>query len=786
VGRLLALIAALALGGLIAWRVQTPPRPEPASAPATHYSAERAFSDIAVIARAPHPVGSAEHAVVRDHILARMAQLGLAPRIQQSAAMAVAEGERTRVYGARVENLIGVLPGRDRALPALALMAHYDSVAGSPGAADDAAGVASALEIVRAIKAEGVPARDVAVVITDGEEPGLLGATGFFRDDPLAKHLGFVLNMEARGGGGRALMFETGRDAGADIDLLRKVARQPQALSLTSFLYARMPNDTDFTLARNAGVPGFNYAWLGRAFDYHSPTSTPAALDRHALQDMGDQVLAAASSLAFAAALPPRAPDKVYGQVFGDLLVAYPPLFGWALIALIAVFLGVAIWRARAIAPVPPGEIARGAGAALFAAIGAAAVLHFARLASGAGFGWLEQRVLLAQPVRWEACVLLLAAGFLILSAAELARGRRAAVALPLLAGLGACVFAGMDRAALGLGLAAGVIGLFAYGRPVSRPAGWAGVLLISLVAATAVQIAAPAVAPVFAWPLLAASAAAAATALSARERRPYMLFLALVASLGLGWIGGVGHIIHLALDAPALLAIPVWTAAALVWPLAQPVEGAPPARLAGPLLIAAGLAVLFAVRFDPPWSVRHPQAVAVGYRFDDDHNTAWRTADVRTPWTDAILRAGGGEITPDPDSARPRYIAPAPMLDHPHVLVRQEAGGVLTFSAPARELRIELKPEGPATLAEVSGGPVAVTLKPDAWTVVTWSAPALEGLSLRLTGPAGGPPPPVAVRYAARIDDLPGTAAPPMPARMMGFEESGTSRVVGTYRAAW
>nr|QQZ51290.1 hypothetical protein JKL49_09545 [Phenylobacterium glaciei] len=36
------------------------------------------------------------------------------------------------MIGGVVENLIGVLPGKDRKAPALALMAHYDSVPGSP------------------------------------------------------------------------------------------------------------------------------------------------------------------------------------------------------------------------------------------------------------------------------------------------------------------------------------------------------------------------------------------------------------------------------------------------------------------------------------------------------------------------------------------------------------------------------------------------------------------------------------------------------------------------------
>jgi acetylornithine deacetylase/succinyl-diaminopimelate desuccinylase-like protein len=53
--------------------------------------------------------------------------------------------------GYRVRNLVGQLPGRDPTAAPVVLMAHYDSVPGSPGAADDATGVAAVLEAVRAI-----------------------------------------------------------------------------------------------------------------------------------------------------------------------------------------------------------------------------------------------------------------------------------------------------------------------------------------------------------------------------------------------------------------------------------------------------------------------------------------------------------------------------------------------------------------------------------------------------------------------------------------------------------
>src|SRR5690606_6995658 len=133
---------------------------------------------------------------------------------------------------------------------------------------------------------------------------------------------------EARGGGGRVQMFQTGPENGEAIGLLRRTAVRPAATSLFGFVYERMPNDTDFTEARNAGITGLNYAFIGRQFDYHSPTSTPEALDQGSLQDLGDQVLATAAAMAFAPALPDKAPNAVYAHTFGDLMIAYPPVAG--------------------------------------------------------------------------------------------------------------------------------------------------------------------------------------------------------------------------------------------------------------------------------------------------------------------------------------------------------------------------------------------------------------------------------------------------------------------------
>ncbi|WP_411288957.1 M20/M25/M40 family metallo-hydrolase [Phenylobacterium sp.] len=793
-GRLLALAAALIAAALIAWWGERTPEPVAASAPATAFSAERAMADVRVIARVPHPMGSPENQQVRDYLVGRMTALGLSPQVRRDNAYThrTVRGD-VFVSGGAVENVIGVLPGRDRSLPAVALMAHYDSVPGSPGAADDAAGVAAALEIARAVKAQGVPARDLMLVITDGEESGLLGANAFFKRDPLARRIGLLLNMEARGGGGRVQMFETSAGNGPLIDLLSRTGEQPTSSSLSVFIYEKMPNDTDFTESKKVGVSGLNYAFIGRQFDYHSATSTPANLDRGTLQDLGDQVLATGRAAAFATTLPGKGEDAVYSQVFGDLIFAYPAWGGWLVLLVAAGLIAVGVSRARRIEPLVWTDIARGAGATLFAVLGSAAVLHFARRATGADFGYVEQRFLLAQVSRWEAAVMLLAVGFLVMAAAELARGRRKVALVPLAAGIAGSALGGFDQTGLILGVAAALVAVAAYGRPVGRAGAWTGVLTISLVAAVAAQIAAPATAYMFAWPLLLAGVGAAASAMSCRRGPATLALLGLLAALGLAWIAGTAHGLFLGLDMPELLAATVWLAAILIWPLAQPEEGAPPARLVGPVLLVAGLAVLVAVRLNTPWDARYPQAVHVAYHLDQDTGRAWRVSSLaRTPWVNAVLTADGGAVARRDTWAlrRPHEAAPArpePMAAPTLSLAAQPDGSLVLAALPpagARQISVQLRANTAVAIENIAGLPFSASLKPGSWSRVSWEAsPQGFGMRLRPAGPGA-----LDVRYVATWDDWPtgAQALPAQPKAQMGFDTSGSTIVSGTRRFTW
>eukprot|EP01035_Chromulina_nebulosa_P027663 gene27663-36412_t len=67
-----------------------------------------------------------------------------------------------------------------------------------------AANIRRYAEIVRerSILRKLIAASDEIVILTDGEEAGLLGAELFFAEHPLRKRIGLLINLESRGGGG--------------------------------------------------------------------------------------------------------------------------------------------------------------------------------------------------------------------------------------------------------------------------------------------------------------------------------------------------------------------------------------------------------------------------------------------------------------------------------------------------------------------------------------------------------------------------------------------------------
>jgi len=357
-------------------RTTVPPRPMPATAPTTDFSADRALQHVEQIARAPHGMGTAEHDRVRDYIVAQLRLLGLEPRIQTTTAV----GTRYRESGL-VQNILVRLPGRDAGGKAVLIAVHYDGVEAGPAAADDGAGSAAVLETLRALRARQAPlAHDVIALFTDGEESGLIGAAAFVREDPWARDVAIALNFEARGTSGRSYMFETGPGNLDAVRVLRTADDAVTAGSVFSTIYRTLNNDTDLSELALLDIPALNFAFADGVERYHTSHDDLAHLNRGSLQHHGMQMLALAAAFADVALPRPRTGDAVFFDLPLIGLAVYPQWLAAPFAVLLLLFAGVVVRRPR-----------RGV-------IAAAGVM----LAAVAVSGLLASQVRLSGPAAWS------------------------------------------------------------------------------------------------------------------------------------------------------------------------------------------------------------------------------------------------------------------------------------------------------------------------------------------------------------------------------------------------
>jgi len=326
----------------------TPSKNNFKNVPPTEFSTARAFAKLKTLAIKPHFVGSDNHNKVRDLLFKDLQKLGLQPVIQTQMAL----NKKWRA-AAKTQNIIARIKGSGSG-KALLLLSHYDSSPHSSiGGSDDGAGIITILEGIRAYLAKGTqPKNDIIIVFSDAEELGLLGATAFVHHHPWAKDVGLVINFEARGSGGPSYMLlETN---GGNEKLIKQFSlanpSYPDANSLMYSIYKMLPNDTDLTVFRKDGnINGFNFAFIGDHFDYHTAQDTPKRLDKKTLAHQGTYIMPLLSYFANANLTHLNSKnDYVYFNFPLFKLVHYPyryivPFFIIAIIwFLIALFFGLA------------------------------------------------------------------------------------------------------------------------------------------------------------------------------------------------------------------------------------------------------------------------------------------------------------------------------------------------------------------------------------------------------------------------------------------------------------
>jgi len=721
--RLALLPLVLCAAAALALWANLPPNPNVAGRQ-TGFDLARARAGVAAIASAPHPVGSPEHARVRDIVAENLRALGFDVEIQSG--FGVRQGTRGdhAIATAPVDNIIAVLPGRDRATPAVAVMAHYDSVPYAPGAGDDGAGVAAVLETARILKAGPPPVRDVIFVVTDSEEMGLLGAQTFFTHHPLAQHVGIVVNADTRGAKGRAIMFQTSPGNAALIDVWARNAVSPSGNSLTNAIYQLLPNDTDMSVSLAAGKAGINAAFIDGQFDYHAPSDSPANLDPGTLQHQGQFVLAMTQALATADALPARGADAAYFDVFSLAVVRYPPALGWALTALAGVALAL-VWRRR--------NLGWGAASGTLGMVGLTVAVG-------------------------GACHLL---GMLIWPDHTIGmRERLAEAPAAFWAWLALCIGAAM----------------------AARPRGnlWFGALVLLFALAVATQIWLPGGNWLFVWPVLAALICALAAPQSA-------LGLTLAALVG----GGVFALafqtvalsyVSLGAMTPAVMALAIPFAIALLGPLAAVWSETTLARRTGAGVIAVGLAGLGWLAVSDGFTPRTPRPGDFFHLTDADTGRGWwATTSGR-----AELPEGNVERYNPPVYKRATLLrTPAPTIaaPRPRIALSQEGRAVtITIDAETPQLLMfAVKPSAPVRNARVNGEPV--TFDPAKPTRIGYRAATPAHLELTFETAGAGA---MAIDWLYSVPGLPDGAPTPRNPATNWTQLSHTRTAVGAMKLDW
>lgn len=305
------------VSALLAYGLFTQPKPQPADAQG--FSAARVVKDIEVISKENHSVAHPEErARVREYLLQRLEGLGADTICLFKYDSLVGPQNKHVEYTFDAVNVLAefapLTPSEDDTY--LMMIAHYDSRYSQPmpkkdtvwsyGAADDGYGLGIILETVsQVLKQREHWHQGVKVLFTDAEEPGMIGMKAQWANNrEIFDNVGLVINVEARGPFGPALLFEACPGNVKVMDLYEDAAKYKFTYSLTTIVYGFIPNFTDFTIIKD-DVPGLNFSTITDINHYHTDKDNFSNVCEKSIQHYGEQIL-------------PVAMTYLTGEEYGD------------------------------------------------------------------------------------------------------------------------------------------------------------------------------------------------------------------------------------------------------------------------------------------------------------------------------------------------------------------------------------------------------------------------------------------------------------------------------------
>jgi hypothetical protein len=306
-------------------RALVPPAPLGPDAPAERFAEGRAREIIRHLSETIglRPNGTPAHRQAALYLADELRKIpGVEVETQAAAGTHVHNFAPNVPFVYRTINVLGRLPGKST--DAILLDAHFDTLIDSVGAADDAAGIACIVEVLRILAREAPLDRTIIVNLNGAEEVGLLGAAGFLAH-PWAKDVRAYVYLEALPGG-KAVLIGAGP---GNPWLARAYARAVPAplgnvLAQDLAQSGLLPFNGDFTPFHQAGLAGLDVAMVGDAWGVHTRLDRLERLDPGGVQSMGEATLAATRRLASGVTrLVPTTERSVFYDLLGVVMVAH-------------------------------------------------------------------------------------------------------------------------------------------------------------------------------------------------------------------------------------------------------------------------------------------------------------------------------------------------------------------------------------------------------------------------------------------------------------------------------
>ncbi|SEO44107.1 Peptidase family M28 [Amphibacillus marinus] len=277
------------------------PTQQAGDVPEEQFSVARALEHLEQIATEPRSFRSLANQEVRRYIIKQLEANGIEVEIHKKLTTEIEQSiYPTSGINGEVTNIIGKIPGESESN--LIFTSHHDSVRSSPGAADAGYGVVSLLEAARAFQSlNRQPKHNLYFIFTDAEELGLLGASALAEDySELLANTKVIVNLEARGNTGAATLFETNEGNYSIIKAAQQALSYPNAYAYIYDLYQMMNNDTDFSVYKEYGNQGLNFANFAGIETYHQPSDNVENADQTTILHHGLNTLELIEHFAFA------------------------------------------------------------------------------------------------------------------------------------------------------------------------------------------------------------------------------------------------------------------------------------------------------------------------------------------------------------------------------------------------------------------------------------------------------------------------------------------------------